>query len=423
MHILASALLTSLGQGKQMHLNAMKKQKTGLSDQSEFHRLIPGIITFLGEVSGVESIDLPEHLQRYTCRNNQLAWQAMQVDGFAKQVARVVKQVGEHRVGLVVGTSTSGIAETEAAFKAPVKASGFQYHTTHQMGSLAQFCCEALQLSGPAFVVSTACSSSAKVFSVAKRWLDAGLVDAVVVGGVDSICLSTLYGFYSLGLVSESLCKPLDENRNGINIGEAGGFLLLSNHAISGVQSMMGVQVVGIGESSDAHHISTPHPEGEGAHQAMLGALRQAGLSVQDIHYLNLHGTATPSNDLSELSAVARFLAQVDNQADDLISTDKARLWISSTKGFTGHTLGAAGITEIIFCQWALEEQVVLPNLHLQNLDKKIAEKMQSSSAQFPREFIALSEQNKGVLNYAMSNSFGFGGNNACVILKAGEAK
>ncbi|VAW49505.1 3-oxoacyl-[ACP] synthase FabV like [hydrothermal vent metagenome] len=412
MYIVSSALLTSLGEGKQAHLNAIKNQKTGLSNKTEFHRLIPGVCTYLGEVAGVESVVLPLRLQSYFCRNNQLAWLTMQVDGFAKKVSQVVEQVGSLRVGLVVGTSTSGIAETEGFFKSPENSTNFRYQTTHQIDSLAQFCCDALHLKGPRFVISTACSSSAKVFTVAKRWLDAGLVDAVVVGGVDSLCLTAMYGFNALGLVSETLCKPLDEKRDGINIGEAGGFMLLANQPIFDEPLTECVQIAGVGESSDAYHIATPHPEGKGACQAMRNAITQAGVSIADIDYLNLHGTATVNNDVSELSGIANLLA----------GTVRERcLWISSTKGITGHTLGASGITETIFCQWALEEQMILPNRNLKNVDRAILDKTQAVSVIFPKKVVFLPDlQKQDKMTCVMSNSFGFGGNNASVLLTLG---
>ncbi len=413
MYVLSSALLTSLGEGKKSHLDSLKNQKSGLSNVTDFHRLIPDIGTYLGVVNGVESIVLPESLQAYTCRNNQLAWQALKVDGFAEKVSQVIEQVGSLRVGLVVGTSTSGIAETENVFKFPEQAETFQYKTTHQMDSLAQFCCDALQLKGPRFVISTACSSSVKVFSVAKRWLDSGLVDAVVVGGVDSLCLTTIHGFNALGLVSEAPCKPLDETRDGISIGEAGGFMLLANKPMLDEVLTESVQVLGIGESSDAYHIATPHPEGVGACQAMRNAVMQAGVSVADIDYLNLHGTATISNDLSELSGVTSFLTEAE---------ESNGLWVSSTKGFTGHTLGAAGITETIFCQWALEEQIIFPTLNLHNMDSNIVEKIKGHSVKCPQEAIFLQEAPPfKKMTYAMSNSFGFGGNNASVLLTLGD--
>lgn len=409
MHILASTLVSALGSGKKPHVDAWAGEQSGLSQKSDFHQLIPNIKTFLGEVKGVESVTLPTNFEAFLCRNNQLAWQALQAEGFNIKVAELIEKFGAHRIGLVVGTSTSGIAATEDVFRNELEADSYCYQKTQQMDSLAQFCCQALNVEGPSFVISTACSSSAKVFAVAQRWLNAGIVDAVVVGGVDSLCLTTVHGFNALGLVSPNICKPLDEARDGINIGEAGGFMLLSNLNVHNEIKPSLVEVVGVGESSDAYHISTPHPEGEGAQLAMLAAIAQAGISIDELDYINLHGTATPSNDLSEVSAVSH------------LTSEKRSTWISSTKGFTGHTLGAAGITEVIFCQWMLEEQMVPANLNLTKLDSVLAHKLTQSNLSVPLEAVHLSGTSQR-LQYVMSNSFGFGGNNASVILKMESA-
>jgi 3-oxoacyl-[acyl-carrier-protein] synthase-1 len=409
MFILGSSLVSSLGQNKEAHVKALKAGKTGLSDQTDFHKRILGINTFLGVVNDLEKIQLPESLKMYTCRNNQLAWQTLQENGFLSQVHQFVKKHGRHRIGLVVGTSTSGIAATEHVFRNELESAEYDYQTTQQMDSLAQFCSQALKIEGPIFAISTACSSSAKVFEVAQRWLNADIVDAVVVGGVDTLCLTTLHGFNALGLVSEQICKPLDKDRNGINIGEAGGFMLLSNTPPLEEASSSLIKIMGVGESSDAYHISTPHPEGEGAQLAILAAMKQAKISMKDLDYINLHGTATPSNDLSEITGVANLFKEA------------SPTWLSSTKGFTGHTLGAAGITEIIFCQWLLEEQFIPANLNLTHLDPKLTEKLNDSKVKIPFETLKLTKT-KQSLRYVMSNSFGFGGNNASVVLKLESA-
>jgi len=410
MHILASTLVSALGSGKSAHIDAFLAGRSGLSSQTLFQQKLPEIKTYLGEVDNLETVQLPESLVSFDCRNNQLAWLALQADGFKQKVDRLVARFGSHRIGLVVGTSTSGIAATEEMFREELQPEDYDYQKTQQMDSLAQFCCQALHIQGPSFVISTACSSSAKVFAVAQRWLNAGLVDAVVVGGVDTLCLTTVHGFNSLGLVSQNVCKPLDESRDGINIGEAGGFALLAAENYFDETSESSVQVVGVGESSDAYHISTPHPEGQGAQLAMKAAMKQANISIDEIGYMNLHGTATPSNDLSEVSGVSHLIS-ADTQA-----------WMSSTKGFTGHTLGAAGITEVIFCQWTLEEQIVPANLNLESFDPLLASKLTQSKLNVPIETQRLNAEQPPI-HYAMSNSFGFGGNNATVILKRGALK
>ena len=409
MRILASSLVTALGSGKTEHVDALLEGSTGLSSQVPFHSKILEIETYLGEVSQLGETQLPKELLGFHCRNHQLAWKALQVDGFAQKVQGLIKQFGAHRIGLVVGTSTSGIAATEEVFRGELSLDEYDYEKTDQMGSLAQFCCEALNIQGPSFVISTACSSSAKVFSVAQRWLNADLVDVVVAGGVDTLCLTTLHGFNALGLVSKNICKPLDIHRDGINIGEAGGFVLLGDKSLVPESLESSIEVVGVGESSDAYHISSPHPEGQGAQLAMQLAMSQAGIDIDDVDYINLHGTATQSNDLSEISGISHLVN---------LTTP---IWVSSTKGFVGHTLGAAGITEVIFCQWALEEQFVPANLNLKELDPALEQKLESTfildQINVPLQTVSLTEEPLSI-NYAMSNSFGFGGNNASVLLK-----
>jgi 3-oxoacyl-[acyl-carrier-protein] synthase-1 len=233
--------------------------------------------------------------------------------------------------------------------------------------------------------ISTACSSSAKVFCLAERFIRLGLIDAAVVGGVDSLCHTTLYGFNSLQLVAADVCRPFDRARRGLSIGEAAGFALLERASIGATN----LQLVGYGETSDAHHMSTPHPEGEGAGRAMQEALTSAGLAPADIDYLNLHGTATPANDRAEGRAVHDVFG--------------AALVCSSTKGFTGHTLGAAGITEAAIALLCIEHEFVPGSPTTENIDPEI------------RCAIALSGHNRRITR-VMSNSFGFGGSN-CALL------
>jgi 3-oxoacyl-[acyl-carrier-protein] synthase-1 len=253
------------------------------------------------------------------------------------------------------------------------------------MFSIADFTRQYLGLDGPAMVISTACSSSAKVFANARRYMSAGLCDAAIVGGVDTLCRMTLYGFNALQLVSQQPCRPADQDRDGINIGEAAGFALLEWD-----QGNRNICLLGYGESSDAYHMSSPHPEGRGAAMAMQQALEMANLRASDIDYINLHGTATPANDLSEDRA--------------LMSVFQGHTPCSSTKGFTGHTLGAAGIAEAIFSCIALEQGLLPASLNTQQVDEAI----HSSILLEPRE---------QEVRRVMSNSFGFGGSNASLIL------
>jgi 3-oxoacyl-[acyl-carrier-protein] synthase I len=348
--------------------------------------------TFVGEVPGVDAVQLPAQLSAFDCRNNRLALLGLQQDGFADAVAAASKQYGAQRVGVFIGTSTSGILQTELAYRQLDPASGalpadFIYGTTHNTFSVADFTRHYLGLSGPAVVVSSACSSSAKVFASARRMIAAGLIDAAVVGGVDSLCLTTLYGFNSLGLISTQACRPFDTNRDGISIGEAAAFALLER--VPNQLDENAVLLLGVGESSDAHHMSSPHPEGLGARMAMQDALAMAGLNAVDIDYINLHGTATQSNDAAETKAVSALFGS--NTA------------CSSTKGATGHTLGAAGGMGAVICALALQHGLLPGGLNTQQLDPAL-----------PLDYLL---QNRvQPVKRVLSNSFGFGGTNCSLI-------
>ncbi len=300
------------------------------------------LATFVGEVPGLDEHALAPALARFDCRNNRLADLALSQDGFEDAVAQAAARHGPARVGVFMGTSTAGILSTEIAYRHRDPATGalppwFDYRHTHNTYSVAQFVRERLGLRGPCAAQSTACASSAKVFASAARMIEAGLIDAAVVGGVDTLCLTTLYGFHSLELLSAQPCRPWDAQRNGISIGEGAGYFLLDSRPAPGSAPLW---LLGAGESSDAHHMSSPHPEGLGARLAMESALACAGLAPKDIDYVNLHGTATPANDVAEDKAVhALFGDEVP---------------CNSTKGATGHALGAAGALEAVISLLAL---------------------------------------------------------------------
>jgi 3-oxoacyl-[acyl-carrier-protein] synthase-1 len=300
---------------------------------------------------------------------------------------------GRQRVGVFLGTSTAGILQTELAYRRrtgpeQVLPADFIYGTTHNTFSAADFAHRYFGLTGPAAAVSSACSSSAKVFGSARRMIEAGIIDAAVVGGVDTLCLTTLYGFNSLGLTSNRPCRPYDAERNGISIGEAAAVILLERMPDSADADA--VLLLGIGESSDAHHMSSPHPEGLGAKIAMEQALAMADLAPDRIDYINLHGTATPSNDASEGKAVAAVFG--------------ASTPCSSTKGATGHTLGAAGGIEAIICALALQHGFMPGGLNTTRLDPE-----------FSLNYLLDNREQR--VNRALSNSFGFGGTNCSLIL------
>jgi 3-oxoacyl-[acyl-carrier-protein] synthase-1 len=379
---------SALGRGVGAHLAALRQGDSGLAPCSFETVALP---TWVGEVG--ELPPLPERFAAFECRNNRLAEHALTADGFAGMAMDCIDRVGAERVGLVIGTSTTGIHSTELAYRElePLTGAlpaGFNYETTHNTYAPARYLRARLGIGGPALVISTACSSSAKVFATAARWIASGLVDAVVVGGVDSLCLTTLYGFHSLQLTAPGPCRPFDVARDGISIGEAAAYALLEPVRPGDDGNP---RLLGCGESSDAHHMSAPHPQGLGAELAMRAALADAALQPRQIDYLNLHGTGTPSNDQAESLAVGAVFGRVP---------------CSSTKGATGHTLGAAGALEAVICLLAIEHGLLPGGVQLQALDPAL-----------PLDYRARPEAAR--IRHAMSNSFGFGGSNCALVFGA----
>lgn len=386
---------TCIGVGLDAHRAAVREGRSGLRPCAFETVELP---TWVGEVDGVDAFAMPPAVAAYDCRNHRLALLALQADGFETQARAAVARYGADRVGVFMGTSTSGILETELAYRQRDPATGampasFGYSTTHNPYALAELLREHLGITGMATTISTACSSSAKVFAAAARQIELGTIDAAVVGGVDSLCLTTLYGFASLELTSKEPCRPGDVDRDGISIGEGAAYALLER--ASGDAPAGAVLLLGTGESSDAYHMSAPHPEGLGAQMAMQAALRSASLAPGDIDYINLHGTATPANDAAEGKAVVAVFGD--------------RVPCSSTKGATGHTLGAAGALEAVMCALALVDGFVPGSAGTRTPDPTIPLKLQLHGAPAP-------------LRHALTNSFGFGGSNCSLVLGRGAA-
>ena len=386
---------SSIGRGLDQTLAALRQRRTGLLPCA-FDTV--DLATFIGEVAGVDTVQLPAHLTDFDCRNNRLALLGLTQDGFAEAVRAAIAKYGAQRIGLFLGTSTSGILQSELAYRRRDPVTGalpadFIYGSTHNTFSVADFTRHYFGLTGPAVVVSSACSSSAKVFSSARRMMAAGLIDAAVVGGVDSLCLTTLYGFNSLGLISEQACRPFDAQRNGISIGEAAAFALLERSPEQ--LDADAVLLLGTGESSDAYHMSSPHPDGLGAHMAMQDALKMAGLKPSEIDYINLHGTATQSNDMAEGKAITAVFGSATP--------------CSSTKGATGHALGAAGGVEAVICALALQHSLLPAGLNTRQLDPTL-------------DLDYLLDNREQPVARVLSNSFGFGGTNCSLIFgRAGQ--
>lgn len=382
---------SALGHGRDAHVEALSSMRGGLRENDISSAPLP---CWIGRVDGVEDITLPPALAHWDCRNNRLAWMGLAGDGFLAAARAAVSRFGATRVAVLAGTSTGSIGATETAYRhldADRFPDALAHRDLHSLHSLAAFVAAATGAHGPCLTVSTACSSSAKVFAMGARMLAAGLADAVLVGGVDTLCDSVLFGFNSLELVSPDPCRPFDVERRGISIGEAAAFAVLERTD----QAPDAPRLVGYGESSDAWHMSTPHPEGRGAEQAMRAALERAGLAPDAVDYVNLHGTASRKNDEVEAALIARLFP--------------AHTRVSSSKGYTGHTLGAAGALGAATALLAITHGLVPGNLGCTRPDPACGSQLALRSEQRP-------------VRVALCNAFGFGGNNACLAFAGAEA-
>ncbi len=379
----ATTVVSAIGHGAAATLQALRARRSGLR-RSDFDGVGNG---YIGRVEAVEAHALPPALARFDCRTNRLADIALHTDGFAAAVAAARDCYGAGRIAVVLGTSTSGVLSAEQAYRARDPRTGalpttFDYVHTHDMFSLARFVRAALGLRGPAMVISTACASSAQTFVDARHLIESGICDAAVVGGADSLCGLTLRGFASLELISPVPCRPCDAARSGISIGEAAGFALLE-------RSGDGIALLGHGASCDGYHMSAPHPQAAGAIVAMSAAIASCGLRPRDIDYINLHGTGTQANDAMEDQAIAGIFGDATP--------------CSSTKGWTGHTLGASGILETVICELSLRHGLLPGGLNVTELDPAFRSQVILQNATRP-------------VRAVMTNAFGFGGINCSLI-------
>ncbi len=381
-------LVSSLGRGVKPAFEALVDGRSGLR-----HNDFPGssLDTWIGRVEGLETDAAAARIEDFPdYRVQRMAHAGLDADGFSAAVARARDAYGAQHVGVFLGTSSAGMLQGELAYRGrhaaatPLPAD-LSYRDSFCMYAPAAYVRAALGLQGPASVVSTACSSSAKVFAAASRAIEAGLCDAAVVGGVETLCFTTLHGFSSLELLSRDPCRPCDMNRSGISLGEGAAFVLLETTDTSGE----GLALLGYGESADAHHMSTPHPEGLGAAMAMRSALERAGLSIAEVDYINLHGTGTRNNDAAEDAAV--------------FSVTRGGVPCSGTKGWTGHTLGAAGAIEAVLTLLCLRNGFAPGTLNATSLDPGLRSQILLEGRQAP-------------LRHAMTNSFGFGGSNCSLV-------
>ncbi|NMH60660.1 beta-ketoacyl-ACP synthase [Alteromonas ponticola] len=374
----AGVNLTELRASLQHHRSGLRKND------------LPGstLDTWIGRVAQIDAVT---DLKLWQSRNNALAALGLEQGTLKQTLAGLVKQYGTARIGIVMGSSTSSIDRTETAYtdldENGALKPAFQQRLVHNPHAPSLFVAHYTGIEGPSLTINTACSSSAKVFATGARWLEFGIVDAVLVGGVDTLCLSVLHGFNSLQLLSTNPCKPFDQHRDGINLGEASGFAILQRGGENA--NGVGIKLAGYGESSDAYHMSHPHPEGLGARLSMTQALERAGLEANAIDYVNLHGTSSRANDLIEGRLISDLFPKTTQ--------------CSSTKGWMGHTLGAAGITEAIITMDTLRTQQIPGSKNLETLDEALDFSIQAAHLQKSCQHV-------------MTNSFGFGGNN-CTLL------
>ena len=375
------------GQGLHALRSALRDQRSGLRPNN-----VEGsdLETWVGAVPGIDELEAALS-PRWRSRNNALIELGLRQGRLLEKLEQLKTRYGSKRIAVIMGSSTSSIDRAERAYRhldaESHLTSEFNQPEVLNVHAPGLYVAARTGLEGPALTINTACSSSAKVFATAARWLQMGFVDAALVGGADILCLSVLHGFHALQLVSSRPCRPFDAARDGINLGEAAGFALMAR--AEDWPDNTGVVLSGYGESSDAHHMSHPHPEGAGARRAIEQALSGAGLRADDIDYINLHGTASLANDRVEGRLVASMFP----------SSTRA----SSTKGWMGHTLGAAGIIESIIALDTLVTGMVPGTLNFERCEPGIP--------------LALSADNQLLKpRHVMSNSFGFGGNNACLI-------
>lgn len=377
------SMLSALGMGRQQHLSALASGTTGLGPSAiplEFD-------TATGTVT-VELPELPKPMQAWSTRLARMA--AALLEEIDEPLRRAREKWRPERIAILLGTSTAGAETTEVAYRAYVEGGKFppdyDFQRQHTFGAVLTVVRKLTGCTGPSWMASTACTSSGKTFATAQRLIAAGVIDAAIVGGLDTLCTMTLQGFHSLQALDRTACRPFHKTRNGISIGEGGSFALVEREGDARVL------IEGIGETSDAYHISAPHPEGLGAQAAMRQALATANRQPEDIDHVNAHGTGTHLNDTAEANAIKIVLG-----------TDVPCV---STKAYTGHTLGAAAALEMAFSACAIEEGFLPPAIGDGEIDPKI-------DVNIP------TEKTTGTFQRVLSNSFAFGGNNVSLLVGA----
>lgn len=375
------SMLSALGAGRQQHLDALSAGRSGLGE----HPIALDFPTAAGAVRDALP-ELPAELQPWSTRLARMAYALLQE--LDEPLRRARARWRPERIAVLLGTSTAGAETTEVAYRQFVEAGSFprdyDFQRQHTFGAVLQVVRRLAGVDGPSWMASTACTSSGKTFATAQRLIAAGAIDAAIVGGLDTLCTMTMTGFHALQALDSAPCRPFRADRNGISIGEGGAFALVERDGDARVL------IEGIGETSDAYHISAPHPEGLGAQAAMTEALQRAGRSAEDVDHVNAHGTGTRLNDSAEANAICRVLGE--------------EVPTVSTKAYTGHTLGAAAALELAFSACAVEEGWIPPALGDGPVDPEVQVKIPT-------------EKTAGEFRRVLSNSFAFGGNNVSLLV------
>ena len=377
------SVLSALGGSRDEHMAALRAGRTGLGPS-------PIPLPFATAVGAVQTAlpELPRDLAPWSTRLARMT--AHLIAGLDEPLRRARERWRPERIAVLLGTSTAGAESTERAYRTFIAEGAFpdryDFLRQHTFGAVLHVVSVLTGAKGPAWMVSTACTSSGKPLASAQRLMAAGLIDAAIVGGVDTLCAMTLHGFESLQALDRVPCRPFNLHRQGVSIGEGGALALVERTGDARVL------VEGVGETSDSYHVSAPHPEGLGALAAMTEALEQAGCGPADVDHINAHGTGTRLNDTAEAKAIRALFQQP--------------VPVVSTKGYTGHTLGAAGAIEFVFAAMAIEEGWIPPSIHSGPLDPEIQLNVPTAGV-------------RGRMRRVLSNSFAFGGNNVSVLVGA----
>ncbi len=377
------SMMNALGADRETILAALRAGESGLKPTT---MKVP-FETFVGPVEQA----LPPLPEALAGRDTRLArMTAVLLEQLSSQLDNMRQKYAPERIGILLGTSTAGAASTEEAFGYFAQHNrwpeGYSFQNQHTFGAVLEVVRALTGFEGPAWMISTACTSSAKSVASACRMIEAGIIDAAIAGGMDTLCHMTLNGFWSLGALSSTICRPFSDQSMGINIGEGGSLVTLEREADNTI-----AVIDGVGETSDAYHISAPHPEGLGAMEAMRRALPK-GVELSEVDHINAHGTGTSHNDLAENKAIRELFG--------------AEVPVISSKGYTGHTLGGAGATELALCLLMMEEGFIAPSAGSEQLHPDV-------------NINVVQQVTEAKLKRVLSNSFAFGGNNICLSLRA----